>query len=35
MDSIIMVIVLCQIHVHAVEYIMDAQTIKLILASVW
>ena len=28
MDSIIMAIVLCQIHVQAVEYILDDQTIK-------
>ena len=28
MDSIIMVIVLCQIYVRAVEYILDDQTIN-------
>ena len=28
MDSIIMAIVLCQIHVQAVEYILDDQTIN-------
>ena len=28
MDSIIMAIVLCQIHVQAVEYILDEQTIN-------
>ena len=28
MDSNIMVIVLCQIHVQAVEYILDDQTIN-------
>ena len=29
MDSIIMAIVLCQIHVQAVEYILDDQTINI------
>ena len=28
MDNIIMAIVLCQIHVQAVEYILDDQTIN-------
>ena len=28
MDSIIMAIVLCQIHMQAVEYILDDQTIN-------
>ena len=28
MDSISMAIILCQIHVQAVEYILDDQTIK-------
>ena len=34
MDSIIMAIVLCQIHVQAVEYILDAQTIKCVVVSI-